>query len=80
MIWLSPRQLGHRHGRQKQGAMAPSLSKCVLVFLLLAVSGLVFLLRNIHSVEVSRGPRAGPSLGPGACSQSAAIRCCGSRQ
>lgn len=32
--------------------MARPLCKCVFVFLVLALSGLIFLLRNIHSVEV----------------------------
>lgn len=34
--------------------MSRNLSKYTLVFLLLALSGLIFLLRNIHSVEVRR--------------------------
>lgn len=60
MILLSPSQLGRHHGRQKEGTMARNLSKCVFVFLILALSGLIFLLRNIHSVEVRRGSTAGP--------------------
>lgn len=32
--------------------MSRNLSKYALIFLLLALSGLIFLLRNIHSVEV----------------------------
>lgn len=40
------------HGRQKEATMSRNLSKYALIFLLLALSGLIFLLRNIHSVEV----------------------------
>lgn len=40
------------HGRQKEATMSRNLSRYALIFLLLALSGLFFLLRNIHSVEV----------------------------
>lgn len=40
------------HERQKEATMSRNLSKYALIFLLLALSGLIFLLRNIHSVEV----------------------------
>lgn len=34
--------------------MCRNLSKYALIFLFLALSGLIFLLRNIHTVEVRR--------------------------
>lgn len=40
------------HGRQKEATMSRNLSRYALIFLLLALSGLIFLLRNIRSVEV----------------------------
>lgn len=54
---MSPSSVSERgpdHGRQKEVIMSRNLSKYTLVFLLLALSGLIFLLRNIHSVEVRR--------------------------
>lgn len=62
MMLPSPSQLGCHHGRQKKGTMARNLSKCVFVFLVLALSGLIFLLRSIRSVEVRRGSMAALSL------------------
>lgn len=44
----------------REGTMARNLSKCVFVLLVLALSGLIFLLRNIHSVEVRMGSTAAP--------------------
>lgn len=44
----------------REGAMARNLSKCVFVLLVLALSGLIFLLRNIHSDEVRTGTTADP--------------------
>lgn len=40
------------HGGQKEATRSRNLSRYALIFLLLALSGLIFLLRNIHSVEV----------------------------
>lgn len=34
--------------------MCRNISKYVLIFLFLALSGLIYLLRNIHTVEVRR--------------------------
>lgn len=58
MILPSPSQLGRHHGRQREGTMARNLPKCVFVLLVLALSGLIFLLRNIHSIEVRMGSTA----------------------
>lgn len=52
MIPSSLSETGPDHGRQKEGTMSRSLSKYAPVFLFLALSGVIFLLRNIHSVEV----------------------------
>ena len=41
------------HGRPKGVIMCRNLSKYAPLFLLLALSGLIFLLRNIHTLEVS---------------------------
>lgn len=54
MIPSSLSETGPDHGRQKEAIMSRNLSKYALIFLLLALSGLIFLLRNIHSVEVRR--------------------------
>ncbi|XP_034042282.1 NXPE family member 3 [Thalassophryne amazonica] len=45
------RERGPDHGREKEVTMCRSLSKYAFIFLLLALCGLIFLLRNIHTVE-----------------------------
>ncbi|KAM4557910.1 NXPE family member 3 isoform 1-T3 [Odontesthes bonariensis] len=47
----SESETGSDHGRQKGATMCRSLSNYALVFLFLALSGFVFLLCNIHTVE-----------------------------
>ncbi|XP_071775808.1 NXPE family member 3 isoform X2 [Centroberyx gerrardi] len=44
-------EVGPDHGRQKGVTMCRNLSKYAPIFLLLALSGLIFLLRNIHTLE-----------------------------
>ena len=41
------------HGRPEGLLVCGRLSRCVLVFLLLTVCGLIFLLRNVLTLEVS---------------------------
>lgn len=45
------RETGPDHGRQKGGTVWKNLSKYTPIFLLLALSGIIFLLRNIHTLE-----------------------------
>ncbi|XP_038863152.1 NXPE family member 3-like [Salvelinus namaycush] len=47
----SDRETGPDHGRQKGGTVWKNLSKYTPIFLLLALSGIIFLLRNIHTLE-----------------------------
>ncbi|KAM3861700.1 NXPE family member 3 [Diretmus argenteus] len=44
-------EIGPDHGRQKGVTMCRNLSKYAPIFLLLALSGLIFLLRNIQTLE-----------------------------
>ena len=46
-------EMGLDPGKARGSNMCRSLSKYAPVFLVLALSGLIFLLRNIHTLEVS---------------------------
>lgn len=47
-------ETGPDHVGQKEVTMCRNLSKYAFIFLFLALSGLIFLLRNIHTVEVRK--------------------------
>ena len=52
--WKAYRKMEPDHGTQKKGTLCQKLSKYAVIFLFLAVFGLIFLLRNVNTAEVRR--------------------------
>ena len=52
--WKAYREMEPDHGTHKKGTLCRKLTKYAVIFLFLAVFGLIFLLHNISTIEVRR--------------------------